>query len=66
MMGGSWRRFGVYRITLELPMPTWRAVVQESDRLGLKPSQLLRAVLAERFAVTSDDPPPSGGQEPPA
>jgi len=65
MIGGSWRRHGVYRITIEIPLPTWTALVREAERLALRPTQLLRAVLAERFHTHFDEPTPPGGQEPP-
>ncbi|MFH1690594.1 MAG: hypothetical protein ABIE42_10230 [Candidatus Eisenbacteria bacterium] len=50
----GWRKKGVKRLNLELSVALWDALKVEADRLGLKPSHVIRMWLTERVRGGDD------------
>lgn len=50
-MTADWRSRGTYRVTLEFPLDDWKAFVAEAERVGVKPSVLLRDLVRKAVAA---------------
>ena len=56
MIRKNWRTAGVWRVSIELPLPLWQRVEKEAACAGVASAQLIRMILSERFPEQSSDP----------